>query len=458
MVVSISGDVFSRCRPSQDVLVSALSVITSQLNSDCEAAAAAAAPAPEQCVQPCLVAGVAIRRHTTAWADLPVTSDCGAGSVDSNGEVQALNQVNQALSEDATPHIIEGSSSGHPHSPFLPYLLLYDIASSRPVSKTKSSKAPSSSSADKPVGSGTSISSSGTKVSSLVSTVQDYYMPQIMEIEEEDYLPFGQSQSVSLPPPMQNFMDDDEGLDVQIVGVQPPTKPKMPISGPTWGSSMASPGSLLHKLKDSKHKEVKKDVSLPVRPGKKEGGQVLQCVSLPVSADHYVAHLLPTEASTHVVVVTQPKWMHPAITAAANNTPAPAWEADPSGSADTATAESDGGAILVYKVSCQHQLPAIQETPLVVHNMDSVSDAITSVLLLPRDVASAMDDEDNRSSPLEPSPSANEDGMVPDGQLAITTRTGQVKILGLSDLKCLATITPPDGDKFVSVTYCTGQW
>ena len=112
-----------RCRPSLDVLVSALCV----LGPPTSRASDVMTDKADSTIRHCLVTGVAIRRHS-----IDVTSG-GDDAAEADSEVDALNQVNQALSDDAAAEIISqdlpsGGSTSTQH-PFVSYLLVHDITS-----------------------------------------------------------------------------------------------------------------------------------------------------------------------------------------------------------------------------------------------------------------------------------------------------------------------------------------
>ena len=90
--VCISAEPQKRCRPSQDVLVSALCMLSSKSSTESTASTHQTCPH----VLPSLLSGVAVRRSTLALNDLqllqPSTSTAAATATAE--EVQALNQVN----------------------------------------------------------------------------------------------------------------------------------------------------------------------------------------------------------------------------------------------------------------------------------------------------------------------------------------------------------------------------
>ncbi len=504
-----------RFRPSQDVLVSAMSVLgppkaINNLDAKVGRGAAAAAPPPsssdQNLIKPCLVSGVAIRRHMLGVSDLQILSDAAhVLTDDSGGEVQVMNKVNQALSGENTPQIIDessvmdsGSSSTYTSSelitekgnPFVPYLLIHDITSNKGRVKEWGR---GKSGSDKTIT--PSTSTSGTKVSSLVSTVQDFYMPQIVEMEEE-----GPMVPPPLPPPVQDFfamkdamakqMDMDEDLDVQIVGVSnmPPNKFKTAGIHVTYSNSIPEPETDMggQGTSGSSGSSSKDQNTSSSRLGYHKEGQVVQCIELPVqvSSDQYVTSLTPTLDGRHLVVVTSPKCLHSTISVVSgcvdvsnsNGSTADATNQTPPSSVRSTThsdasmgspsiestllascQNSQGGCLLIYRVSTDSEMVLLDDKPLQTCVIDNIEDSICSMLMLPKDVAALSEDDDVGREALHETMD-EEDGVGElEGQLVVTTHKGEVKLLRLSDCKVLAKINAPDGDRFVSTTYCTGQ-
>ena len=290
-------------------------------SNEVEVTGAAAMPptANEPAACPCLISGVAIRRNTVTIQGL---GKVDTSKEDSASEVQAMNQVNQALSGDSTPQIISDSSSSSSPSPkpllpppsisekqnpFVPYLLVHDI--SKPKKGLQPWKgfeksidkhtSPSSSSSHS-----TSVSVfTGTKVSPMVPNVQDFY--PIMEIEEED--PDVQILGVSLPntdnmikyngapslvPAKANNNNNlsDSGHSTMVVGSTKPSSSTKDLS-----SSVA----------------VDNNTQFPIR----KEGRVVQCLELPpqVLVNQYISSITPTPDNQHIVVVTAPKCLHQSI-------------------------------------------------------------------------------------------------------------------------------------------------
>ena len=87
--------------------------------------------------RPCLVCGVAIRKNPLSQVSLSELQNIAGASCLDYGEVQALNQVNQALTEESERRIISGPDSpdAELNNSFVPYLLVYDIEKKKNKSK-----------------------------------------------------------------------------------------------------------------------------------------------------------------------------------------------------------------------------------------------------------------------------------------------------------------------------------
>ena len=245
-------------------------------------------------------------------------------------------------------------------------------------------------------------------------------------------------------------------------------------------------------------------------------GHAAQCIALPpeVTPDQYVVSITPNHQSSHVIIVTAPKTLHRRISAlcgitahchggsdnasssadnshndAVSNRPAEQNNATASAAPSVPqneTRASTGGCLLIYKANVEKgRMVLLHEKPVVTRVLDSINDGIMSVLLLPRDIAQGQGDEVDAQRPdlltsLQQQPSAAAAGAdlisaaaasectsnsgnssssndLLDGYIAVTTYSGSVNVIRISDCKVLLTIPPPEGDKFVSLTYCTGK-
>lgn len=521
------GETFQRCRPSQDVLVSALCVLgPPPISSIHMPAAAAAAPlTPEPSLRPCLISGVGIRRNTLSLQGL---SEVSTAQVDSASEVQAMNQVNQALSGDSTPQIISDSSSSsqtpspnptpvvdvsEKQNPYMPYLLVHDITKPKKGLQHWKSVEKCDKQGSTSVGSSHSGTTSytGTKMSQMIAPVQDCFYPPIMEIEEED----PDVQILGFPMSLTDNMIKYSGAP-SLLPAKSNNNNNLSDSGHT-GTLVGSTKS----ISTASTKDLSGNISVesvPQFPVRKEG-RIVQCIELPpqVSPDQYISSITPTVDSNHVVVVTAPKCLHQNISCVDNvstaivNSPSPSSQHSCSGnnnqvasdvsspdvsrieiptspvsmdcteasnSEDTGensivtmtdqlvgTPSGAGGCLMVYPVADNsNDMVLLQYTPRYTYVVDNIEDTITSVLMLPKEICQTVEEDDlgGGLSPSKPQDGTEWDvhgnGDSIDGQIAVTTHRGDIKILQLADCKTLATIPAPHRDKFVSVTYCTGEF
>ena len=246
--------------------------------------------------------------------------------------------------------------------------------------------------------------------------------------------------------------------------------------------------------------------------GMDKEGCVVQCVELPsqVDSDQYVHSITPTLNASHVIVLTAPKCLNKNIyQASTNHANSVIMEEDEEedeadeeagedregkeggekkGTGDEASV-THPGCLIVYRVDDKSgSVCMLDETPVYVSDLD---DSVIEVLMLPKEFSHSMDEED-ALSPSASIPPIPQDSAVPDthpsaasaatadnttntpaassgaaaaaprnsvleGYVALTTTTGKVKIMQLSDFKVLATIKPSDGDKIVSATYCSSK-
>lgn len=312
--------------------------------------------------------------------------------------------------------------------------------------------------------------------------------------------------------PMDMMFEQDP--DVQIVGVVPG---KMQV----MGNSLDIPKVAINNIDDPMGFVDMKDmtentgiISSTTTPLVRNG-TVLQCLELPVefqSDYYYVTSITPTLDNQHIVVIISPKCLQfndgeqcvineqNAINSRQNRT-----SCDKDGThcdrvvqhredvinGKNMTCEMDscyyhsngkwtneyctvsngnsaqnesmlpgkGGCVLVYKINSSTEGIQILEEPCISKQIDCLSDSITSLLLLPLEISERIDDEEPISRNNVSSHSGSSNGLKcePTGQIAVTQQSGHVQILNLADLRILANVESSSGDKYVSLTYCTGK-
>ncbi len=215
-------------------------------------------------------------------------------------------------------------------------------------------------------------------------------------------------------------------------------------------SGFQSPSPAASSNGSSSSKVVVSSVALDYCPAMEKEGRAVQCIALPaeVTPDQYIVSITPNHQSSHVIVVTAPKTLHRRISALCgitaqchqdeeSNTPrdssrgADTETEAPSGSSnctETASGVSqnaamqpsvvdepstcatnqqtgNGGCILVYKANVENgRMVLLHETPVVTHAVASLADAVTSLLLLPRDIAQGLGEDTDALSALSASP------------------------------------------------------
>ena len=436
-----------------------------------------------ECAQPTLVSGVVIRHSNLALSDVAFSgSSLGMGgtspAVLNESEVQALNQVNQAISEDTSPQIIAGqggiatssvashmisegastsSTQNQKPSFFLPYLLVHDISS---PSNSPACTAVSNSSRNnvdtpslwmkKTMGGSTNI---GGKT--LVSQMQNIYVPMDIVDDDDDVQIVG-----IIPPPLKDpMLQMSNGPPVLV-----PPKAKVVVGTPTEqnalmgdnrGSIDSGFGRLGHLVNDQKE------------------GRAVQCIKLPsiVGPGQYISSITPSPDGRFVIVITAPKELDKKLdlicsVGVEENETEMSPDVESGNGLETLRIEntisesseecSRGGCVLVYRVLTDSGLPLLEETPLKSCVLDSIEDAVTSLSVLNSDIVQVHDDEDSGIQDNGDNGHMDSDSCNLEYHLIVTTFGGQVKVIHLVDFKVLVMIEPPEGDKFVSVTYCTG--
>ena len=428
-------------------------------------------------MKPCLISGVGIR--TVYPADIPGnTSLCVADSERNN--VAAMNQVNQALSGSTTPQIIPNSPCSPDENtftdvdtdPFIPCLLVHDVSGWCAKDKQMKEK-------DLKVSQGSFSTGKGTSVSGI----QDLYMPQIVEMEEDLDVqivgvtppPMGGEMSKSMSKFVEGFMNSPPSASWMKNGPNPPTL--LSSSSKVKESSMLSSSN--SSGGSSKDSGFGSHNFLPP-PNVSDGlpiisGQVIQCIKFPefVSREHYVKCIVPSEDGKYVIVVLSPRVL---LQASHDSSPVQfpldsgeglddklpdAKDGLNEGKGKAAQNRSEtaaGGCILVYRLKCQDQVIMLDEQPIKTLQIKSVDDAVTSILPLPLEVSVILDEEEPANQQLRDSRGLtnDEDRYIP-GQISVTTWMGSIRIINLDDMRLLAEVSPEEDDRYVTLTFCSGN-
>jgi hypothetical protein len=313
-------------------------------------------------------------------------------------DVQALNQVNQAISEETKPAIITeevmtpidpvtqpGSQSCT--DSFMPYLLVHHLGAGKRTEP-------------KPVSKDNNLTNSGvidtSNQSDKGSYMEVYVKGVVKAYKPSPYEPSPASSVAGVPGSIQSH-DSQENMS---------------ISGSTVSSLSRSTRS-----------------SQP-------DGAVIQCIPLlsEVGPNHYVHSITPSSDGHHIIVVTAPKAIGAKLGALQVR--------------ENVADASHGGCVLVYKVKQDMECITLDDTPCRMSVIDDMNDAVISLTLLPQELGGA-------TSHLVPD-SRTDDVKSVQGSVVVTTYDGQVKIITLDNLKVVGTISPPEGERFISATFCTG--
>ncbi|CAH1791767.1 unnamed protein product [Owenia fusiformis] len=431
-----------RSRPSEDVIVSALCVVAG--GRDVPPSSLTQQPA-----RPALISGVQFRTTPPP----PPTVD--TVNTSTGEEVAALNEVNQAISEDNICEIIP-SRSDSPKPELKPYLVVHDILGSKPPS----SKVKASEMKIKPPSSG------------MVSGLQDLYMHM------QD---------------MSDMEDNDMELS-EISGIHPQTITPTIVSkfgggvtpSTTFGtgsSNVSKFGNVVEtKVTIPKQKEVtlsktnfelhnsvcddknskskKKETSdkstntLPVGVTYKDG-KIVQCLQLKkcFQPGFSISSVVPLPGGKHVMVTNVPQCVQDSMgdgDTRSTDTEITDWESKCS----CAGIEDQGGCVWVYSMDYTGDVVTLKPEPTRQFPIDSIGSSITSTLILPSDIASGVEDDDMGGKGVDPE---GEDGLDVGGQIAVTTYDGRVQIRSLNSWSVLAEMKPTEEeDKFISLAFCSG--
>ena len=205
----------------------------------------------------------------------------------------------------------------------------------------------------------------------------------------------------------------------------------------------------------------------------------------------FFSTIVPTSNSKYIVVITTPRGDSDSAETSASDMDdqptdnIPGTTHDTSTTSDTSTtdvtstsvtngtAQSPGhssnaesysavhGCVLVYKISAQTSptdMVCIEDTPVAIHVAHSLEETVKSVSFLPCDATQVIDEEESSSDRASTSASDSQSSSSDlDLQVAAVLYSGELAIIRLSDLKFLSRKSPPEDDKFVSATFCSGK-
>lgn len=387
-------------------------------------------------VCPSLVVGVFARVNSTRRGCSSLTSSLPAWKSDGSqfSEVQVLNQLNQAISGEAVPVIhstaaasnqkesstsAENSEAPPPHQ-YIPCLVLYDILAAVPSNGNKRELK------------NDPVTFQGTQVTKM--EMNDGWSPVVDSMKDAD-------------------MSDDDP-DVQIIGVSGPLSPSVPkiinltnesLHGSSYGiiggSSYGVIGGKDVQSKDGKAKETEIGGSGCQTRSVAAARNVVQCLMLPpdfVDSAQFVQCIIPVQDKSHVIVMTSPVLSREDLSSF-------------SGDASVSSKECRS-CMLIYQVVVESDATVLNPVPVAVLPFTGLDNALVSASLLPQEVC-FLNEDDEDEPPFDMLFGDRTEGLR--GALALTTYSGDIKILSLSDLSVLVVIKATSQEAYISTTYCT---
>ena len=477
-------------RPNEDVEVTAMCVVekSEQDSSSSQSARSEAGKRDSRSkvkrrpIQPSVICGVSLRCPR-------LQSNCDESKKDLQSDVQLMNKVNESISGEVSPHIITDAEI--PNIPsesdllnsrtnFLPYLLV--VAVKEDVNRV--SKQPSMDSLKPSMSSSNIIPNLASMSMSQPDWglgLVDYHMDSDVHEETITKVPHAHKGGLSASSPTEGSSKLEE------------------LAGESGSSSsVAFPDSAIKRFSGPR------------------AGSVLQCVAMPSNLQFEnleVSSICPTLDKQHLIVVLTPKKVCSVLlkpSAASSDTSEQSSEKssellsemssnDPSvlltdsnsGSQESKSgggvessdfsdsaednkntntscvgqldAPSQSGCILIYRFNydCDTHYASLDETPVVIHHVESSDLGVRTVCVLPADICEQVEEEEIMSCEDEifiPAPSATCSLQSQElyGQLAVIYESGRMAILNIADLSVLASIGLSGGEQFVDVTYCSG--
>ncbi|XP_064603703.1 baculoviral IAP repeat-containing protein 6-like isoform X3 [Liolophura sinensis] len=456
-----------RTRPSQDVRVHSLCIVDKQKLEKLEQAAdnlataqtssspsaspsatstsssgSASSPVKGSSVSstpcPSLLCGVSLRTGKFLFTD---SDDSENRQDDMRTDVQLMNKVNEVVSTDEPPQIITDSQESLQDctaeiSSFIPYLLVV------PIRPEESRVKGSSCSGEYPL-----------KALTSASNVLPLHNCPI----KDDW------------GPLDPIYESDIDPDIQIVGITPPP------GKTTFSNSVSDSQKLTHslvngipegKMENAKEFHPESPLNVESKPVTVlKGYSMLQCVELPscCQCESLVINaIIPTVDNCSVIVTLVPKEaldinVQQSDRGGKQSESPPEVDTEASGAGTRKTSPAPkGGYILIYKLKVIGEFLGLEETPSAIREIDNVGDAVTSILTLPLEF-SLQSEEEETPTEAQSSSVLGQSQSTCAGQVAVTTAAGNVQIINLSNLTVCGKISPMEGDKFVSLTYCSGM-
>ncbi|XP_076097651.1 dual E2 ubiquitin-conjugating enzyme/E3 ubiquitin-protein ligase BIRC6-like isoform X3 [Mytilus galloprovincialis] len=408
----------TQSRPCEDIRVKSVCVLRKPFDEKAliEKSNASKSNKKWRSPQPTLLCGASLRCQKLT----PLSNNEGInGSLDSKTEeVQIMNQVNEVVSCNSSSRIIEEDENSSCEdelvntASFIPHLLMLA------VKETKRK----------------SIKSKDKRIIHRVSSMTNNNVPSLGSLT--------MSQDFSLLEPM--FETDP---DVQIVGVTPGPSISSPNEDQIIGSSFETSRSDVKITRSHSESAIGNSSSGKVS-SKVKAGTILQYIELPKEyqrSDLEVGSIVPTLDRQHVIVMVIPKSKSVISDCVSCN----------GRTESTLDLFSAGGCMLLYRYKFGDEYAVLEERPVFVKSIDSLDNAVTNVLVLPSDVCESSEEEDEGGIHVPNSQLYSKSCDV-QGLIVVTLASGKFWLMNVCDFVVLAEVLPPENDKFISSTYCSG--
>lgn len=353
--------------------------------------------------QPILICGASLRCQK-----MSNLRKCN-GSVDrcDTEEVHIMNQVNEVVSSPRIIEVENGTNGVEEDlmntSSFIPHILVLAVKDT----KRKS------------------VKSKEKRIVHRVSSLTNNNVPSLGSLT--------MNHDFGLLDPM--FEDPD----VQIVGVTPGPSVSTPGDDNT-SKSVSDAEKSETKLSSSQSEITISTSSAGKQSTKVKAGTILQYIELPQvlqRSDLEVGFIVPTLDKLHVIVIVIPKKQFQSVIC--NSVPC--------------TGARSGGALLLYRYKFIDEYASLEEKPVLCKLIDSMDDAVTSITVLPSDVCDPQEEEEDGHLQVPNSMySKSCEGLV-----VVTRSCGKFWLMNVCDLGILAEVCPPENDRFISTTYCSGN-
>ncbi|XP_029637353.1 baculoviral IAP repeat-containing protein 6 isoform X1 [Octopus sinensis] len=392
--------------------------------------------------QPSLVCGVSLRKtrpscnvlhhETELNADFPVKPD-----------VQFMNKVNEVVSSDTLPpkiipDLLDDCDNVTllDRMVFLPFIIVVAIWHE---------KAPSV----KPQDNNSKPSTSGNELS--VPTLGSIAM----------------TQDWGMLDPMFDSVPDTDALLVEEGSGSKPLVNTTTLDSNLEDTKMSNSNSSMSDISEA-NKSLSMDNLFKQTQPLLPNGHILQCVELPRNLQSETLKISSINLTTdglYVIVVLSPVNICDSFSIVIDNknlskANSPNNPNKQGQSAETATNSNNislladtpaSGTILVYRLNFDHEHVRIEETPVNSLLIPSVFESVVNLAVIPNEFMGQAEDEDSTSIDNHHSRSSE-----PHGLFGTVLYNGHIKLWDLSTLTSVAQIEPEEGDKFTSLTCCTG--